>query len=78
MIVYDSFDEALLGTARQFDKTFVVYDYEKVIEILMQDMSREDAEEYFEFNVVGGYVWESTPAFLLSKDEADAHNNRRH
>ena len=72
MIVYDSFDEALLGTVRQFDKTFVVYDYEKVIEILMQDMSREEAEEHFEFNVVGGYVGESTPAFLLRENLSES------
>jgi len=39
-------------------------DREKCIEILMEDMSEEEAEEYFEFNVQGSYVGETTPAFI--------------
>jgi hypothetical protein len=31
----------------------------------MKDMTSEEAEEYFEFNVQGAYVGENTPAFLI-------------
>jgi hypothetical protein len=41
-----------------------VYDRQKCIEILMRDMSEEDAHEYFEFNVIGAFVGENTPAFI--------------
>ena len=30
----------------------------------MEDMSYEEAVEFFEFNVTGAYVGEHTPAFL--------------
>jgi hypothetical protein len=30
----------------------------------MEDMSNEEAEEYFEYNVLGSWVGESTPVFV--------------
>lgn len=44
----------------------VVYDYEACIAIFIKDdgMTEEDAREHMEFNVVGGYVGESTPVFI--------------
>ncbi len=45
----DGFENAFLGISRQFyNKPIAVYDREKCIEILMEDMSEEEAEEYFE------------------------------
>ena len=44
--------------------TSVAYDYDKVIKILMEDMSYEEAVEYFDFNVIGGWVGDSTPVFI--------------
>tara|TARA_R100001082_G_scaffold73392_1_gene42162 strand:+ start:946 stop:1167 length:222 start_codon:yes stop_codon:yes gene_type:complete len=64
MLLADGFDKAFLGTGRQFNKEIAVYDYEKCIEILAEDMGYEDAVEYFEYNVVGSYVGEETPIFL--------------
>ena len=37
------------------------YDQDKIIEILMRDMTEEEAIEHFHFNVVGGWVGEYTP-----------------
>jgi hypothetical protein len=55
----DGFDEAILGV----DDTSMrlIYSVSKCIEILMKDMSDEDAFEYFYFNVSGAYVGEKTP-----------------
>ena len=65
MILYaDGFDKAFLGHARRFSIEIAVYDYNKCIDILAKDMTREEAEEFFESNVVGGWVGEYTPAFL--------------
>jgi hypothetical protein len=38
----------------------------KCIDILMKrdDMTEEEAVEYFEFNVTGSYVGENTPVFV--------------
>jgi hypothetical protein len=55
----DGFDEAILGV----DDTSMrlIYSVSKCIEILMKDMSDEDAFEYFYFNVSGAYVGDKTP-----------------
>ena len=65
----DGFEEALLGFAQQFNKEFAVYDRAMCIEILARDMSLDEAEEFFEYNVIGAYVGEFTPAFLTLKED---------
>jgi len=75
------FDPCLLGYARRFNQTFAVYSEEAVLLAIagtMEPSEGEDPEdlarEYFEFNVVGGWVGEGTPAFLSSPpDERDRH-----
>ena len=67
----DGFDEAIIGTVERFgdSEAIILYDKEKVISILMKDMPREDAEEYFYYNILGAYVGTGTPAFAtLIKD----------
>jgi hypothetical protein len=74
LLVADGFDDAILGVAQQFTRVFVVYDQAKCLALLRaQGMSPEDAAEYFEFNVTGAYVGESTPAFLVSLESYRAH-----
>ena len=55
----DGFDEAIIGV----DETTMrlIYSISKCIEILMRDMSEEDAMEHFSYNVSGSYVGEKTP-----------------
>ena len=61
----DGFDEAIIGTVERCGQTeaVILYDKEKVIEKLMKDMQFEDAVDYFEYNILGAYVGEGTPAF---------------
>ena len=65
-LVADGFDEAIIGMARQFNQTLVVYDEDKCLSILMErdGMTEEEAIEFFEFNVVGAYVGEGTPVYV--------------
>jgi hypothetical protein len=61
----DGFDEAILGVVQRMGIQAICYDEDKVIEILMKDgMTLEEAVEYFEFNIAGAWVGESTPFFL--------------
>ena len=60
----DGLEEALVGTGTRFTHPVAVYNKEKVLKILEEDMTREEAEEYFDFNIAGAYVGESTPIFL--------------
>ena len=53
------FDEAIIGVDKNTMK--LIYSEKKCIEILMMDMSEEDAIEHFNFNVRGGYVGDKTP-----------------
>ena len=64
ILLADGFESAFIGVARQFNTVFAVYDREKRIDILTENMSHEEAEEYFQYNVEGAYVGENTPAFL--------------
>ena len=67
----DGFEKALLGFGYQFNTPVAVYSRERCLHVLMErdGMSREDAEEYFEFNVAGSWVGESTPVFLETEEE---------
>jgi len=60
----DGFADAFIGIGRQFSKPIAVYSRRKCIEVLMRDMDQEQAEEYFEFNLAGAWVGESTPIYL--------------
>jgi hypothetical protein len=67
MLKSDGFDEAIIGVGRRCGQpTIVVYDADKCREILQKRMKGDpiDADEYFEFNVVGAWVGESTPIFV--------------
>ncbi len=66
ILLADGFEEAFLGIARQFNKAFALYDWDKCINVLMKrdGMDRDEAIEFFDFNVQGAYVGENTPAFL--------------
>ena len=68
---YDEFDAAFVGFGWQFNVgPIVVYDQDKVLEILVANSDDEsedpqmDALDHFGFNVQGQYVGERTPIFL--------------
>lgn len=67
MLFCDSFDQALIGYVRVFGKPpLALYDYHKCIDVLTIDgMTEEEAIEYLEFNTLGAYVGEGTPAFAV-------------
>jgi hypothetical protein len=62
----DGFEKALLGFGYQFNTPVAVYSKDRCLHVLMErdGMSREDALEYFDFNVAGAWVGEGMPVFL--------------
>ena len=70
-LLLKEFEDALIGYGYQFSYPVAVYSRKKCIEILMDNgiIEYEDATEYFDFNVAGAYMGESTPVFL--DDEFD-------
>ena len=72
-MLFDGLEDALVGTCDRIGQpTLAAYDYDKCIEILAKDMTNLDddddpymmAVEYFDFNVIGAYMGESTPVFI--------------
>ena len=66
IILADGFDDAFVGVAERCGMGPVaVYDREKCIEVLISKaFGREDAEEYFDFNVAGCKFSEGNPTFI--------------
>ena len=66
LLLFDGFDEAIVGVGTQHNVAIVVYSKGKIIEAIMQDGGTyEEAIEHFEFNVAGSYVGEQTPLILF-------------
>ena len=66
----DGHDNAILGIVRgtgfphNSRSPRLVYNVQKIIENLMGDgMDEDEAEEFFEYNIIGAYVGEQTPLF---------------
>jgi len=60
----DGFEGAFIGICRRFgQESLAAYDYEKCIDIISEDMTHDEAVEYFDFNVIGAWVGEGTPVF---------------
>ena len=66
ILVMEEFEEALVGICTRFgQEPIAIYDREKIIELLVaQGEDEESAIEWFEFNIIGGWVGPYTPAFL--------------
>ena len=61
----EEFDDAIIGVCERIgNEPVVAYDATKIVEILSRSMSEDEAYEYFEFNILGAYVGERTPAFI--------------
>lgn len=63
-IFIDAFDEALVGI--DLVDYVAVYDVDKCVAILMitSEMTHEEAEEYFDQNIISNYMTEYSPRFV--------------
>lgn len=66
-VILDGFESAIVGVTQEFGNgPRVLYSKDKILEILQQrdGMSYTEAEEFFDYNVIGGYFGEQNPIFL--------------
>ena len=72
-LLADGFEDAIVGISERIGREpLVVYDRDKCIEILAEQMTSDDedddpytmAVEYFEFNVIGAWDGDGTPEFI--------------
>lgn len=62
----DGHEDALVGIAYRFGlEPLACYSIDKITEKLQQDgMTEEEAQEFFDFNIIGAWVGEGTPIFV--------------
>lgn len=71
VLLADGLEDAFIGIGSAFNAAPVaIYNRDKVIEILMarDGMTLDEAYEFFDFNIAGAYVGESTPIFMSVMD----------
>lgn len=67
LITIDGFDDCIVGLTNNSLGTYVItYDLTKIIKKLMEkdNMTYDEAYEYFEFNIADAYFGETTPNFI--------------
>jgi len=72
----DGFNDAVVGHTCNLGHPVLVYDMDKIIEILEheQGMEHHEASDYFWFNVAGAYFGPETP-IIMCLDEGDYFHN---
>lgn len=69
-IILTGLDDAIIGITEEFSsKVRILYSKNKIIDILMKrdEMSLEEALEYYDYNIFGLYGGEQNPIFLISE-----------
>lgn len=65
MLKCDGLDDAIIGSTLLDDELILCYSTPKCLDILVeQGMTYEEAQEYFEFNILGAYMGLDTPIFI--------------
>jgi len=81
MLLADGFEDAFVGFARRFGwhEPVAVYDYTRCLEILVErdGMDHLGASEFFEFNVIGAWVGDQTPIFIVGAQLDAVHEHYR-
>lgn len=72
-LLADGLEDAFVGYGYAFgNRPLAIYDEEKCIEIFMKrdGMPREDAIDFFYYNVKGAFCGDGTPIFMTPRTEA--------
>lgn len=66
LLFANGYDSAIVGIGLREGVEIVAYDSVEVVRILRHrdGMSQEEAESFFEYNVLGAWMGERTPIFL--------------
>ena len=64
----DGFDDCIVGVDT---KSRLIYNADKIVDNLAKDMTREEALEFFYYNIDGASMGEYTPVFMFGMGELD-------
>jgi hypothetical protein len=70
VIVPDGFEHCIMGVVElQSGVPVAVLNVSMILETLVKDdMTYDEAQEYFEFNMLGAYVGEGTPLYMYTPE----------
>ena len=61
----EEYDAAIIGVVERAGGSAVIaYDTQKILSILERSMPMEDAQEYFDYNILGAYMGDKTPVYI--------------
>jgi hypothetical protein len=69
-IILDGLDEAIVGITEEFETgRRILYSKDKILDILMKRdlMTYSEAEEFYDYNILGLHAGEQNPVFLVTK-----------
>lgn len=67
ILLWDGLEDAFVGIVTNFFRqTVACYDYDKIVQLLVSRdaMTPDEAAEYVDHNIAGGWVGEKTPLIL--------------
>ena len=66
LLFLDGYGAAIIGVSERDGHSLVVYDEHEILRILRKrdGMPRDDAEEFFDFNIASAWMGEQTPIIL--------------
>lgn len=67
LLFCDGFDECIVGVCHRFGQSPVVaYNLAQMLDVLEKrdGMTYEEAQEFFDFNIIGAWVGDYTPCFI--------------
>lgn len=70
-ILLDGLDEAIVGIVEDFNGPRVLYSKQKILNILQERdlMTQGEAEEFYDYNIIGLYAGKQNPVFLITVSE---------
>ena len=69
-IILDGLDKAIVGITEEFGTgRRILYSKDKILDILMKRdlMTNSEAEEFYDYNILGLYAGEQNPVFLVTE-----------
>ena len=67
LLFADGYDDCIIGLKFREDLPVVFYNADRIVYKLTNDMSEEEAWEFFEFNIAGAYVGKRTPLYWYNE-----------
>ena len=63
---HDKFDKAIIGVVERINLHVLCYDMAYILNILKEDMSEDEAREYFDYNIMGSWMGDHTPVYMTN------------